>query len=98
MIACQNGHTGIVELLLDSGAVVNLRSNNGIGPLYKASKNGYESIVQRLLPKGANVNYMYKRRIQRRSTACQNENGNRRMLMLMNDNKINSFKKLFTTL
>ena len=77
MIACENGHTGIVELLLDSGAVVNLCSNNGIGPLYKASKNGYESIVQRLLPKGANVNYMYKRRNQRRSTACQNENGNR---------------------
>ena len=45
MIACENGHTGIVELLLDSGAVVNLCSNNGIGPLYKASKNGYEIIV-----------------------------------------------------
>ena len=73
MIACQNGHKGIVELLLDSGAVVNLRSNNGIGPLYKASKNGYESIVQRLLPKGANVNYMYKRKIQRYQKACQNE-------------------------
>ena len=77
MIACQNGHTGIVELLLDSGTEVRLCSNNGISPLYKASKNGYEIIVQRLLRKGAYVNYMFKRRIQRRSTACQNENGNR---------------------
>ena len=76
MIACENGHTGIAKLLLESGAEVNLCSNNGISPLYKASKNRYESIVQLLLRKGANVNYMYKRRIQRRSTACQNENGN----------------------
>ena len=76
MIACENGHTGIVELLLDSVAEVNLCSHNRIGPLYKASKNRYESIVQLLLRKGAYVSYMYKRRIQRRSTACHNENGN----------------------
>ena len=36
MVACENGHTGIAEILLESGAEVNLCSNNGIGPLYKA--------------------------------------------------------------
>ena len=76
MIACQSEHRGMVELLLDSGAEVSLCSNNGICPMNKARINRYESIVQLLLRNGAYVSNIYKRRIQCRSTACHNENGN----------------------
>lgn len=46
----------IVELLVDSGALVNKRTAQELSPLHEASERGYASIVEFLLKKGAMVN------------------------------------------
>ena len=56
IMACQNGHEAIVSLLLEKGADVNAKNNDGWTPLHWASENGHEAIVSLLLEKGADVN------------------------------------------
>ncbi|WP_353279656.1 ankyrin repeat domain-containing protein [Wolbachia endosymbiont (group B) of Xanthorhoe designata] len=56
MIAAENGHTNIVEILVEKGADVNVRDHHANTVLYLATNNGHEGIVEILLEKGANVN------------------------------------------
>jgi ankyrin repeat protein len=55
------GHPGAVKLLLESGADINARNNDGETPLMVASLLGHVDIVKLLLAKGADVDAMHKR-------------------------------------
>ena len=49
MGACQEGHTSIIELLLQRGAQVEAKTNFGSTPLILASQQGEKSVVELLL-------------------------------------------------
>jgi len=55
-VASRNGHTEIVEMLLEEGADVNAKTKEGITALNRASEKGHTKTVARLLEKGADVN------------------------------------------
>jgi predicted LPLAT superfamily acyltransferase len=54
-IASQEGHVGVVRLLLDKGARMDKPNKNGTTPLFIASQGGYVDIVRLLLDNGARV-------------------------------------------
>ncbi|KAJ1456944.1 ankyrin repeat-containing domain protein [Pelagophyceae sp. CCMP2097] len=56
MIVAQNGHAGVVDLLIAAGANVNKAEPDGATPLILAAQNGHGGIVALLLARGANVN------------------------------------------
>jgi hypothetical protein len=45
-----------IQLLLDSGASVNMRQNNGMTPLMIACKEGSEKVVEELIRRNADIN------------------------------------------
>jgi len=53
--ASQNGHKGIVDLLISKGAQLEARTRLGMTPLYIAIYMQKEEIVKQLIDKGANV-------------------------------------------
>ena len=44
----------MVRLLVDSGAQVNVQSQNGFTPLYMAAQESHDGVVRALLASGAN--------------------------------------------
>ena len=54
--AVESGNFAITRLLLDSGAMPNLRDDNGRTPLMLAAGLGYEQILKLLLSKKTNLN------------------------------------------
>ena len=56
VIAAQEGHSRIVQTLLEKGADINARNADEEVALHRASSQGHQGIVQMLLEKGANVN------------------------------------------
>jgi ankyrin repeat protein len=56
LIACHEGHTEMVELLIGFQAHLNNADNTGETPLYKAVSNQYPLIVELLLNEKAEVN------------------------------------------
>ncbi|MDA3957517.1 ankyrin repeat domain-containing protein [Oceanispirochaeta sp.] len=55
-IAAEQGHEGIVKLLLQEGADLKTRDKPGNTPLHSAVRGGYRTIVSLLLSAGADVN------------------------------------------
>jgi ankyrin repeat protein len=53
--ASENGHLGVVEVLLGKGAVVDKARTHGTTTLHVASRNGHLGVVEVLLAKGAEV-------------------------------------------
>ncbi|PKS11382.1 hypothetical protein jhhlp_003145 [Lomentospora prolificans] len=53
--AAGGGHVAVLQRLLEAGAQVDAKDNDGSTPLHLASRNGYDTIVQQLLKAGAQV-------------------------------------------
>ena len=53
MIASQNGHGDVIELLLEKDVPVNTQNTNGTTAIYLGSQNGQSSVVSTLLNNGA---------------------------------------------
>src|SRR5699024_4098019 len=53
MLAAQEGHTDITQLLIDEGAWTDRQGRDGLGALIQASQNGHEQDVFALLAAGA---------------------------------------------
>ena len=49
MISAKNGHTDIVDVLLNAGANVNIQASDGKTALLLAAQNGHINVVRRLL-------------------------------------------------
>ena len=54
--AAFNGHAAVAALLLDRGAEVNSKTNDGWTPLYIAAGYGHAAVAALLLDRGAEVN------------------------------------------
>ncbi len=56
MYAAFNGHTPVVEYLLENGAEVDAQAENGFTALIAAARSGHEDVVVSLLKRKANPN------------------------------------------
>ena len=52
-MACQEGHTDVVQQLLMAGADANATTASGVTPLYLASQGGFDKAVRWLIASGA---------------------------------------------
>ena len=55
MVASHNGHLDVVRLLLENGATVDSRADDGWTSLMAASQNGHLDVVRLLLENSAAV-------------------------------------------
>lgn len=55
-VSAGKGYVTTVQALLSAGAVVNVKSNDGVTPLMGAALEGHIEVVKALLTKGADVN------------------------------------------
>lgn len=84
-ICCARGHTDTVNTLIQKGACINARDNDGKTPLSRSCENGHFKIVQFLLNKGADVNLCNKDGFSPLYAACQE--GYQDIVELLLDNK-----------
>ena len=56
MVASENDHGDVVELLLEKNILINTQNKYGITPIYIASYNGHSSVISTLLTNGADPN------------------------------------------
>ena len=54
--AAHNGYDDVVKVLVENGALLNLKYKNDWSPLYWASHNGHEKVVELLLNSNVHVN------------------------------------------
>lgn len=59
-LAAQEGHCGLVQLLITTGAALDLSDEDGISPLYIAAYQGHNDVVEILLEAGADPNQLGK--------------------------------------
>ena len=71
-VACENGHSEMVSVLLCHGADVHQSSHVGFFPLFMASQNGHVDIVEVLLKKGADVKQRKKNKATALMIAAEN--------------------------
>ena len=60
LVAAQNGHIGVVRILLERGATPDQTHNTGTFPLLRAAQNGHAEIVRLLLEQGASSDQVNK--------------------------------------
>ncbi|MBK2026882.1 ankyrin repeat domain-containing protein [Allofrancisella guangzhouensis] len=98
-IACQSGHTEIIDLLLKEGSsdINKARNTGGSTPLYTACQNGHTEIVSLLLKNGADINKARNTGTTPLFIACQNGHIEIVSLLLKNGADINKTKNTGTT-
>ncbi len=57
--AAANGHTALIEVLIEYGANINTMTSNGMTPLHTATLHHAQAVVKLLVAHGANVNTMF---------------------------------------
>ena len=67
------GHKGIVLMLIEKGANVNIKGNTGYTPLHAAAMGGNSEIAELLLDHGAEVNVLSNHQITPLREARGNE-------------------------
>lgn len=60
MVACQYGHTQVIEQLLDAGADINARDNIGTTGMGHAAQMGQQGVVKMLIGLGADMRGTYE--------------------------------------
>ncbi|XP_063448382.1 uncharacterized protein LOC134727917 [Mytilus trossulus] len=55
-LACQNGHTEVVQMLINNKADINKCRNDGISSLFIACQEGHTEVVQMLINNKADIN------------------------------------------
>jgi ankyrin repeat protein len=60
ILAAEKGYAEVVKALLDKGADINVRSDDGSTALILAAEEGHEDVVKALLDKGADINLQSK--------------------------------------
>ena len=55
MLACKEGHSGVIRLLLEKGAQADLQDNRGRSALMYSSKRNKLEVAKLLLENGAQV-------------------------------------------
>ena len=53
-LAAENGHSGVVHILLEAGARKDAKRTNGDTPLHRAAINGHDCVARLLLQAGSN--------------------------------------------
>lgn len=53
--ACNLGHVGVVEVLLQQGALINTPGYENDSPLHDAVRNGHTGVARLLLERGAST-------------------------------------------
>ena len=88
-IACKNGHTDAVRLLLDGGAEVDRANKDGSTPLIIACFNGHVDAARLLLERGAEVDRARKDGATPLGMAWRYEHGDVEELLLANGARVN---------
>ncbi|XP_071122331.1 uncharacterized protein [Mytilus edulis] len=55
-MACQKGHTKVVQMLITNNADINKCRDTGVSPLFMACQEGYTDVVQMLITNNADIN------------------------------------------
>ena len=63
-LAANKGYYEIVQALINRGALVDARDEQGATPLHLAANNGYLIVVQELIRAGADVNCQKKNKYE----------------------------------
>ncbi|XP_063448387.1 uncharacterized protein LOC134727922 [Mytilus trossulus] len=69
--ACQEGHTEVVQMLINNKADINKCRDNGVSPLYIACENGHTEVVQVLISNKADSNKCRDNGASPLSIGCQ---------------------------
>ncbi|XP_052695974.1 uncharacterized protein LOC128174462 [Crassostrea angulata] len=92
-LACQNGHTSMVEILLRKGADINSSTaEDEVSPLYIACENEHLSTVQSLVDHGADLNLCTSSGANPLFIACQKGYNNDVQILLSKGAAVNMCK------
>jgi ankyrin repeat protein len=70
-IAAKEGHLAVVKLLLEKGAAIEAKAEDGCTPISTAAFNGHADVVKLLLERGAAVEGKHKDRVTPLAMAAQ---------------------------
>ncbi|XP_076108738.1 uncharacterized protein LOC143076757 [Mytilus galloprovincialis] len=84
-IACENGHTEVVQMLINNKADINKCRDTGVSPLLIACQNGHSEVIQMLINNKADINKCTDTAVSPLYIACQN--GHTEVVQMLINNK-----------